>query len=97
MLPRSHKSKTVRIISPHSSATDKDPTYRSFSASGTYERARSSGSESDEDYEDTSLIDPFDVESDDGGYVRGWGKATSEYQRKCWFSSLRGANRADAT
>ncbi|MCJ1427288.1 hypothetical protein MMC29_005191 [Sticta canariensis] len=66
--PRSHKSKTVRIISPHSSATDKDPTYRNFSApSATYERARSSGSESDEDYEDTSLIDPFDVESDDGG------------------------------
>lgn len=67
-MPRSNKSKTVRIISPHSSATDKDPTYRNFSASSaTYERARSSGSDEDEDYEHTSLIDPFDIESDDGG------------------------------
>ncbi|MCJ1261714.1 hypothetical protein MMC22_001580 [Lobaria immixta] len=67
-VPRSQKSKTVRIISPHASATDKDPTYRTFPApTATYERARSSGSESDEDYEHTSLIDPFDIESDDGG------------------------------
>ena len=67
-MPRSHKSKTVRIISPQASATDEDPTYRSYPApSAAYERARSSGSESDEDYEHTSLTDPFDIESDDGG------------------------------
>ncbi|MCJ1461877.1 hypothetical protein MMC07_000476 [Pseudocyphellaria aurata] len=65
-VPRSHKTKTVRIKSPQSSTTDNDPTYRKGPAPlVTYEHARSLGSESDEDYEHTSLIDPFDVQSDD--------------------------------
>ncbi len=72
-MPRSHKPKTVRIIPPQSSTSDKDPAYRNLSAvpSASSDRSPSPGSESDEhsdrDLEHASLIDPFDNESDEGG------------------------------
>ena len=72
--PRLKKPKTVRIVSPRSSTTDHDPTYREFPPA-PYDRSPSSGSESGGDYEQSPLIDPFDIESDDGG-------ATSEDEKE---------------
>lgn len=69
--PRSQKAKTVRVISPHTSPSDHDPTSLEFpdQAVARYNRSPSSTSESEhgEQTEDNSLLDPFDVESDVDG------------------------------
>ena len=69
--PRSQKAKTVRIISPHTSTSNRDPTFGQLPdvAIARYDRSPSPESESEygELLEDTSLVDPFDVESDDAG------------------------------
>lgn len=71
--PRSQKAKTVRVISPHTSTSDHDPTFRQFpdQAVARYDRSPSpsptSESERGEHLEDNSLLDPFDVESDTDG------------------------------
>ncbi|MCJ1342787.1 hypothetical protein MMC31_000976 [Peltigera leucophlebia] len=69
--PRSQKAKTVRIISPHISTSDHDPTFRQLpdQAVSRYDRSPSPASESErgEQLEDTSLVDPFDIESDPDG------------------------------
>lgn len=69
--PHSQKAKTVRVISPHTSTSDHDPTFRQFpdQAAARYDRSPSPISESErgEHLEDKSLLDPFDVESDADG------------------------------
>lgn len=69
--PRSQKAKTVRVISPHASTSDHDPTFLQFpdQAVARYDRSPSATSESErgEHPEDYSLLDPFDVESDADG------------------------------
>lgn len=74
--PRSQKAKTVRIISPHTSTSAHDPTFRQFpdQAVARYDRSPSptSDSERGEHLENNSLLDPFDVESD------AHGESTSE-------------------
>lgn len=74
--PRTQKAKTVRVISPHTSTSDHDPTFRQFpgQAVARYDRSPSPTSESERGIhlEDNSLLDPFDVESD------AYGESTSE-------------------
>ena len=68
--PRPQKAKTVRIISPHTSTSEHDPTFRQFpdQAVSRYDRSPSPASEFDgEPLEGTLLVDPFDVESDPDG------------------------------
>lgn len=69
--PRSQKAETVRVISPHTSTSDHDPTSLQLpdQAVARYDRSSSPTSESErgEHTEDNSLLDPFDVESDADG------------------------------